>query len=140
MPDRPHSPVKLTQNDREILAVLHAAGTPITAYAIIGRIDREKVFPPTVYRSLNRLLEAGLVHRIESKKAYFACPSDRSCAGESIFMVCSDCGQVAEISNHAIERQLTAAARDAAFEPAGFTLEAHGLCANCKNGQTRAAG
>ena len=48
---------------------------PIGAYEILAEIakDRVKAAPPTVYRALDFLREAGLVHRVDSLNAFLGC-------------------------------------------------------------------
>ena len=64
----------LTKNQSLVFDVLTRAEQPISAYTILDRL-REHGFraPLQVYRALDKLLEAGLVHRLESLNAFVAC-------------------------------------------------------------------
>jgi Fe2+ or Zn2+ uptake regulation protein len=67
-------PKALTQNDRIVLTTLDAEKRPLSAYAILDRTRSSSIRAPTqVYRSLQRLEDQGLVHRIEALSAFVAC-------------------------------------------------------------------
>jgi len=55
--------------------------------------------PPTVYRALDFLVAMGLVHRVETRKAYLACaaPGDPHAAA---FLICDRCGRTDELLHH----------------------------------------
>jgi Fur family zinc uptake transcriptional regulator len=67
--------------------------------------------PPTVYRALNRLVDEGLAHRVESLNAYVACAHSQHGEGAAIFSICQECGAVEEIDDKASVTRLRAAAR-----------------------------
>ena len=58
--------------------------------------------PPTVYRTLDFLLEQGLVHRLASLNAFVACcdPAERH-GGQ--FLICEACGRVGELNSARVE-------------------------------------
>ncbi|MXQ14033.1 Fur family transcriptional regulator [Microvirga makkahensis] len=112
-----------------IREILGSATGPLTAYEILNRLQtRTAVSPPTVYRNLARLIEHGLVHRIETLNAYIACPGHHH--GElAAFAICSRCGKVEELSDPGISRSLHAWSEARAFRLEGTGLELKGLCA-----------
>ena len=58
-------------NHERVLRALRQAARPMTAYEILDVLGPFGISsPPTVYSALNRLLEDGLVHRLESINAY----------------------------------------------------------------------
>ena len=62
----------LTPNQVQVLNHLRAANAPMTAYQLLGRMHTERgaLAPPTVYRALKGLEEAGLIRRIETLRAW----------------------------------------------------------------------
>ena len=64
----------LTKNQQLVLTILNKADMPLSAYSILDGL-REFGFkaPLQVYRALDRLIELGKVHRIESMNAFIAC-------------------------------------------------------------------
>ena len=86
--------------------------------------------PPTVYRALDFLERRGLAHRIASISAYVACDHagpDHAAA----FLICDCCGATAEVPSGA-GAQLSTSADARGFVIQRATVEAHGLCAQCR--------
>ncbi len=120
------------ENDEMVFAVLAKADRPLTAYELLRRLRTKGVTaPPTVYRSLDRLIKHGLAHRLETLNAFVACarPHHRSAA---IFAICRTCGTTAEFSDAKLAPQITDWARRLRFHAEESILEIRGECANCQ--------
>ncbi len=69
------------------------------AYDLLAKIksnaDRPAA-PPTVYRTLDFLLEKGLIHRLTSINAYIPCCHPRE-GHQAAFLICTDCKSVTEV-------------------------------------------
>ncbi|MEZ5906048.1 MAG: transcriptional repressor [Geminicoccaceae bacterium] len=67
----------LTPLRRQVLGIVLAADRPLGAYDVLEILarDRGRVAPPTVYRSLDFLVEQGLVHKVPSVNGFVACSS-----------------------------------------------------------------
>lgn len=126
---------RLTPMRRAVLEQLIHAGRPLGAYQLLHRLGAGRntatPAPPAVYRSLDFLLEHGLVHRLETARAYVAClhPEHPHAAQ---FLICRRCGTVVET-----EDERVAGAAEALGERAGFVLEQQsveltGVCASCQ--------
>lgn len=127
----------LTKNQSLVFGVLQKADQPLSAYTILDKLRGDGFRAPLqVYRALEKLLEFGLVHRLESINSFVACahPADECCAhghGTVAFAICNNCGHVAEFHDHAIDDRLAAWARNKGFRPEKTTIEIRGLCENC---------
>src|SRR5690606_9624291 len=67
-------PPDLTRNQTLVLDALEKADAPLSAYTILDRLRGDGLRAPLqVYRALEKLLSAGLVHRLESLNAFVAC-------------------------------------------------------------------
>jgi len=123
---------RLTETRRRVLELIWAEGQPLGAYDLIERLsaERGRVAPPTVYRALEFLLAHGLVHRIESRNAYFGCtrPEAADCGP---VLICRRCGAVAEPETAGIDAALAAEAERLGFRLEGRTVEVSGLCPVC---------
>ncbi|MGF1624686.1 MAG: Fur family transcriptional regulator [Alphaproteobacteria bacterium] len=131
------TPDPLTRNQRLVLDRLTLSGTPLSAYAILDEL-RPQGFraPPQVYRALDKLVEAGLVHRIESMNAFVACAEPASHGGETVvFMLCERCGAVDEFVDTAVTRRLDKLGRDRSFHTEKRMVEIRGSCADCSAGR-----
>ena len=94
-------------------------------------IDMEEIIEHT----LEKLVELGMVHRLESLNAFVACRHPGCESHETIaFAICDSCGQVREIGDADLGARLRVIARQAGFRPARSVVEMHGLCRNCQSG------
>jgi Fur family zinc uptake transcriptional regulator len=116
---------------RRVLELLLRAGTPNKAYDLIGAYHGagRPVSPTTVYRSLEFLERMGFVHRLESINAYIACPMERR-GHAAAFLICECCGRAEEFEPD-LKSERTAA-MSAGFKIKRVTLEAQGVCRNCR--------
>ena len=59
---------KLTKNQQTVLSLLEQSNEPLKAYTILSGTQKKGIKAPTqVYRALDKLIEIGKVHKIESK-------------------------------------------------------------------------
>ena len=124
---------ELTRNQALVLGALSRTEGPLSAYALLDQL-REHGFraPLQVYRALDKLVELGLVHRLESINSFVACahPHDHS-HGLIAFAICDRCGGVDEFSDAVVEERLRGWSRDHAFHLEKTTIEMRGTCATC---------
>ena len=127
---------ELTRNQALVLRVLRQAAAPRSAYDILDGLRGDGFRAPLqVYRALDKLMEIGLVHRLESLNAFVACsdPHDHEDHGHGItaFAICEDCGSVTEFHDDAIDLRLSAWQRSEHFKPEKTTIEIRGHCRAC---------
>lgn len=137
MPQAAHAgELKLTRNQSLVLSVLETSGQPLSAYGILDRLREHGLKAPLqVYRALDKLLEAGRVHRLESMNAFVICCHSRHGRIHpriTAFEICEACGKVNEFHDTGIEDALTRHARSSGFKIRTTTIEVHGLCADCR--------
>ncbi|MGB8816386.1 MAG: Fur family transcriptional regulator [Rhizobiaceae bacterium] len=133
----PESP-SLTKNQSLVLQVLQDAEAPLSAYVILARL-RPSGFraPLQVYRALDRLIERGAVHKLESINAFLACFQNHDHGhhhGVAGFAICDSCGHVSEFEDHDICHRLEDWARSSGFAVEKSAIELHGRCAACSAG------
>jgi len=87
--------------------------------------------PLQVYRALDKLVERGLAHRLESLNAFVACRHASHEGETAVFAICNDCGTVSEFDEPAAVDRLAAWARKAKFAVDRMTLELRGRCREC---------
>jgi Fur family transcriptional regulator, zinc uptake regulator len=122
--------LKVTEPRLMVLEFIGAQSGPSKAYDIIHGLT---VNPPTVYRALASLTEAGIIHRIESLNAYVFClhlDHDHSEGHEIFFTICDDCGRVDEI-DHDLKTNLRAVLKARNFHAKRRIFEIHGACSSC---------
>src|SRR5262249_61935191 len=67
--------LKLTPLRQAVLREIAASHTAVGAYDVLDKFAArgERMAPISVYRAIDALLAAGIVHRFESRNAFFAC-------------------------------------------------------------------
>jgi Fur family zinc uptake transcriptional regulator len=126
--------LRLTKIRQQVLEIIWAQHSPIGAYDVLQKLQQagHKPAPPTAYRALDFLVSAKLIHRVESLNAYIGCPSPNA-NHQCQFYICSECGDVAEVSNSAVSEALIASASDLGFVSHQPVIEVHGICKNCSS-------
>lgn len=127
--------VKLAPNHAKVYDALRAGARPMTAYELIDAVRPSGISaPPTVYRALNKLIDLGLAHRLESLNAFVACSHADEHGGGAIFMICDTCGETREVVDRTLDQHLRQASGEHAFHMAQATVELRGHCAVCEAG------
>ena len=124
--------LRFTALRRRVLTLVWDSHKPIGAYDILDKLGGEgkAAAPPTVYRALDFLIEAGLVHRLDSLNAFIGCPDPaRSHAGQ--FLICRRCRKVVELDDPEIDAVVAKKAERLGFTAVHQMLEVQGLCGNC---------
>lgn len=129
--------LRLTAIRRRVLELIWANHQPTKAYDLLAQINAERgnAAPPTVYRALDFLLEAGLIHKIESQNAFIGCAVDHE-RNQPKFFICRECGRAAEIQSSQIDDVIASEAQEAGFVVDHQTIEVDGLCAACAGAES----
>ncbi|MBY3125488.1 Fur family transcriptional regulator [Rhizobium laguerreae] len=127
--------LKLTRNQCLVLSVLQSSDQPLSAYTILDRLRDDGLRAPLqIYRALDKLMEAGRIHRLESMNAFVVCCHSKH--GQihpriTAFEICEACGKVNEFHDSKIEHALGRRAKGSGFKIRSTTIEVHGLCGEC---------
>lgn len=126
--------LRLTEQRRRVLEEIAGSHHAIGAYEVLERLARKgsRLAPISVYRAIDALLSAGVIHRLESKNAFFACHATHTPDRDQIVLACVGCGRVAEVPGKPVFEAIASAARDAAFQPSHTVAEVSGMCADCR--------
>ncbi len=124
---------RLTPLRKRVLELLWLSHRPVKAYDLLASLsgERKRAAPPTVYRALEFLQSAGLVHRLESLNAFIGCgrPDQRHSAQ---FLICVSCGDVAEMDDGALTAKISANAKRLGFHVIDEKIEVTGRCGECR--------
>lgn len=129
------SGTRLTPLRREVLELILLANAPIGAYDLLAKMKRDSersAAPPTVYRTLEFLLEQGFIHRLASINAYIPCCHPRA-GHQAAFLICQTCHQVQETSASHLMDSLDQVAAGGGFSALHTMIEISGLCQNCRS-------
>ncbi len=119
---------------REVYQLICAQGAPVGAYDLLDLLkqQRDNAAPVTVYRALEFLVAAGLVHRVAALNAFTACHAHEPGHG-GLLLVCKHCSNVIELEDARLERSIARTAADRQFTTSSDPVEVKGLCANCQH-------
>ena len=126
---------KLTNNQQTILNLLEESKEPLKAYAILFDIQKKGIKSPLqVYRALDKLIEIGKVHKIESKNSYIACKNSHCNSQTSTsFLICEICDKVTELKKNNLSSYFSKVSEKSNFKYTKHNLEIYGVCKDCNN-------
>ena len=125
---------RLTALRRRVLELVWSNHEPVKAYDLLEALRRERdgATPPTVYRALEFLRAAELIHRLESLNAFVGCAEPgRRHVGQ--FLICARCQRVAELSDSGVSGALERTAHAAGFRITAQVVELQGVCDACRD-------
>jgi len=125
--------IKWTALREQVFRQIAASHKPVSAYDLIEDLAKggKRLAPVSLYRILDVLQHAGLVHRLESRNAFFACMAAHSDGHGAITFLCEECGCVTELEASSAYAEIGETARAAHFTPRGIMIEVNGLCGEC---------
>jgi len=122
----------LTKNQKIVFNLLQNSGEPLKAYTILESLKREGLKSPLqIYRALDKLVELGIIHKIESQNSFIAC-SNSNCASNTAFTICRRCGDVKEIKNNHLFDEISKLGKKNRLNVNRFNLEFYIDCNGCK--------
>jgi len=127
---------ELNKKQSLVMNLLSQAKGPLSAYQILHDLNDHGFRGPTqVYRVLDKLLELGMVHRIESMNSFVACRQEK-CHGKNkeinLFTICKICGSVQELLSNGLKNIVKSLSKDNNFLLKSSVLELNGVCSKCK--------
>ena len=128
-----HKEEFLSKNQQIIFDFIEKAKEPLKAYSILFNVQKKGIKAPLqVYRALDKLVEIGKIHKVESRNAFIACKSS-SCeiSKATAFSICTKCENVSEINNPKLSKYLTNFEDDSGMKYSRYNLEFFGLCKKC---------
>jgi Fur family zinc uptake transcriptional regulator len=125
--------IKWTELRERVFQQIATSHKPISAYDLIESLakDGKRLAPVSIYRILDVLQAAGLVHRLESRNAFFACMTEHATARKTITFVCDECEHVSELEAPEAYLAITEAIERARIKPRNTMIEVNGLCSEC---------
>ena len=125
----------LTKNQQIVLDLVEKSSEPLKAYSILFNVQKKGLKAPLqVYRALDKLVEIGKIHKIESRNAFVACKNSNCVVSNATaFSICESCEKVTEINNSKLSKYLTNFQDNSGMKYSKYNLEFFGLCKKCKN-------
>jgi Fur family zinc uptake transcriptional regulator len=126
--------MKLTPLRRQVFEEIAGSHDAVGAYDVLDRLARktgERMAPISVYRAIDALLAAGVVHRLESRNAFYACHTPHRDAAPHVALLCESCGSVTEADGATVRALLEQVAIGAGFQVRQAVIETVGRCRAC---------
>ena len=124
--------LKMTRGRRRLLAQVLAVRGHFDVDDLLGLLRRsgQKVSRATLYRNLPRLVESGLIHKVEMAQgqARYEVMIGRH---HHDHMVCLACGRILEFESPEVERIQVEVCRRKKFVMTGHTHQIRGYCSAC---------
>ncbi|MCS6852264.1 MAG: transcriptional repressor [Gemmataceae bacterium] len=124
-------PQRYTEQQRDMVRYIFSQHHHFDADQLIDRMKQAgfRVSRATIYRTLAKLVDAGLLRRLElgSKTFYehdYGYPQHEH-------LVCEACGNMIEFQNSTLETILNDVCREHQFHRTGHTFIVRGTCAEC---------
>jgi len=124
----------LSKNQQIVLEIIERAKEPLKAYSILFNVQKKGInAPQQIYRALDKLIEIGKIHKIESKNAFVAC-KNANCevSKATAFSICESCEKVEELNDLKLSKYLSSYSDKTGMKYKKYNLEFFGFCKNCK--------
>ena len=126
--------INLSKNQKIIFDLIDKSPEPLKAYSILFNVQKKGIKAPLqVYRALDKLVEIGKIHKIESRNAFIACQNS-SCqiSKTTAFSISESCEKVTVIKDNKLAKYLTSFNDNTGMKYKKYNLEFFGLCKKCK--------
>lgn len=127
--------VRLTVLRQTVLTLILNSDKPLGAYQLLHALEQQSgktIAPPTIYRTLDFLIQQGLIHKISSLNAFIGClyPTHPHVGH---FLICESCGTTTEIELPSLTNNLMYCAQQLNFQiNKQQTIELSGRCLQCQ--------
>ena len=124
----------LSKNQKIILEYIQKNKKPVKAYSILSNVQKKGInAPPQVYRALDKLIEIGKIHKVESQNSFVACKtSDCETPHATAFSICDSCDEVSEINDPKLFKYLLDFKDNSGIKFDGYNLEFFGTSKSCE--------
>lgn len=99
------------------------------------RADGQRVGRATVYRTLEKLMELGLVERLDLGVAGTRYEATRHGPDHHHHLVCDRCGEVVPFADKRLEKAIEQVAKDLDYDVVGHEVVLRGRCGTCDEPQ-----
>ncbi|HTK76208.1 MAG TPA: Fur family transcriptional regulator [Gemmataceae bacterium] len=124
-------PQRYTGQQRDLVRYVFSQHNHFDAEILIEDLKKAglRVSRATVYRTLNKLVDAGMLRRLEfGPRTFFEHDYGYP---QHEHLVCQKCGRIIEFQNPAIDAQLREVCAQHQFQATGHTLVVRGTCSEC---------
>lgn len=120
--------LRLTPIRERVYRELVQSGGPVGAYDLVDRLssDKKRLAPVTIYRALDFLRDAGLVHRLATQNSYVVSHGQPEVNSIKLMFVDSRTGETVEVHSVEVAEAVRKAAEQAGFKNISPFIEVEG--------------
>lgn len=120
--------LRLTPIRERVYRELVQSGGPVGAYDLVDRLssDKKRLAPVTIYRALDFLRDAGLVHRLATQNSYVVSHGQPEMNAMKVMFVDAKTGETVEIHSTEVAEAIRKAADQAGFKNLSPFVEVEG--------------
>jgi Fur family transcriptional regulator, zinc uptake regulator len=120
--------LRLTPIRERVYRELVQSGGPVGAYDLVDRLssDKKRLAPVTIYRALDFLRDAGLVHRLATQNSYVVSHGQPDLNAMKVMFVDAKTGETVEIHSAEVAEAVKEAAEQAGFKALSPFVEVEG--------------
>jgi Fur family zinc uptake transcriptional regulator len=120
--------LRLTPMRERVYRELVTSGGPVGAYDLVDRLSSKsrRIAPVTIYRALDFLREAGLVHRLATQNSYIVSHGQPEVSAMKVMFVCTKTGNTVELHSKDVAEAVRKAAEEAGFKSISPFIEVEG--------------
>lgn len=124
--------LRFTELRRRVFEIILNSHQPAKAYDILSELQKvdPAAKPSTVYRTLDFLLECGLIHKLQSSNSYAPC-SHPNRHNQCYFLICEICNEIKECCSDKLTTVINDIAKVNNFISKNITVEINGICPLC---------
>ena len=120
------------RNDQQVLGILKKNNKGLSAYGVLGELQKYKnVKPMTVYRALRNLQTMGVVHKSNQNKHYFICHTDSKEKHNPALAICKKCEKTEEINPTVFSKIFNNLKTKEKYDFSNYEIEISTLCKKC---------
>jgi len=124
-------PQRFTDQQRDLVRYIFAQHNHFDADQLMDEVKKAgfRVSRATVYRTLTKLVDAGLLRRLElGPRMYYEHDYGYP---QHEHLVCQKCGKIVEFQSPVVEAAIREVGRQQSFQVSGHTFIVRGICGDC---------
>ncbi|MFM8219887.1 MAG: Fur family transcriptional regulator [Planctomycetaceae bacterium] len=131
--------MRLTRERASVVTEVFSCHEHFDSDQLVDRLavaeEDKRVSRATVYRTMNEMVEAGLLRKVARSQNRDVYEHDYGYPRHD-HLICSKCGTLTEFENQPLAGLLEQVAQQHGFRVTGHRLEVYGLCADCSRPPT----
>lgn len=125
--------IRFTDLRKKVFLIILQNHQPAKAYDVLDQLQKDDASakPSTVYRTLDFLMENGIIHKLHSSNSYVACSHPEK-HNRCYFLICNNCNEIKECCDENLTKAVNDVTDGLHFEAQNTIIEISGVCEVCR--------